>query len=250
VDTTNEFAGQRAIVTGAGHGIGLAIARSLHTAGAIVIALDRDATRLAAAFPAGECIPLAVDLDIDDPIALGNRIVTEHGTIRLIVNNVGVTTPHGFLDLEPDEFDTVFRTNLRAPWFLTRQLVRQLVASGQGGSILFVTSVHDTHVRLHPHYSASKAAIAMLAKEIAHELAPHRIRVNVIAPGWIRTEEHVDAHSAETLIARIPAGRAGGPDDVALLALALLSDRQSGYVTGARVAVDGGLSLHSWLMDL
>lgn len=250
MDANDEFAGQRAIVTGAAHGIGLAIARRLHAAGATVIALDKEPARLAAAFPAGECTPLVADVGVDDPIALADRIVAEHGRVQLIVNNVGITTPHGFLDLEPSEFDAVFGANLRGPWFLTRQLVRSLVDSGEGGSIVFVTSVHDAHVRMHPHYSASKAAVAMLAQEIAHELAPHRIRVNVVAPGWIRTEEQVDPHAAETLIRRIPLGRSGDPEDVASLAIALLSDRRSAYITGARIPIDGGLSLHTWLMDL
>ena len=249
-DVLDDLAGRRAIVTGAAHGIGLAIARRLYAAGATVLGLDKEAGRLAAAFPAGECIPVVADLGVDDPVVLGDRIVAEHGSIGLIVNNVGITTPHRFLDLEPDDFDEVFGANLRGPWFLTRQLARSLVAAGESGSILFVTSLHDTYVRMNPHYSASKAAVAMLAKELAHELAPHRIRVNVVAPGWIRTEEHVDPDDAETLTRRIPLGRPGDPEDVAALALALLSDRSSGYVTGARVVVDGGLSLHSWLMDL
>jgi NAD(P)-dependent dehydrogenase (short-subunit alcohol dehydrogenase family) len=250
MDAVGEFADQRALVTGAAHGIGLAIARRLHAAGATVLALDKDATRLAAAFPAGECTPVVADVGLDDPVELADRIVAEHGPIRLIVNNVGITTPRSFLELDPDEFDVVFGANLRGPWFLTRQLVRTLVASGESGSILFVTSVHDMHVRIYPHYSASKAAVSMLAKEIAYELAPHRIRVNVVAPGWIRTEEHVDPQHAEKLIHRIPIGRSGDPEDVASIAVILLSDRRSGYVTGARIPVDGGLSLHTWLMDL
>jgi len=103
---------------------------------------------------------------------------------------------------------------------------------------------------MHPHYSASKAAVAMLAKELAHELGPHQIRVNVVAPGWIRTEEHIEPQDAATLIRRIPAGRPGDPQDIASLAAALLSDRRSAYVTGARLTIDGGLSLHTWLMDV
>ena len=245
-----EFVGQSAIVTGAAHGIGLAIAQQLHEAGAKVIALDKDEARLAAAFEDAGHTLLVADVGLDDPVALGDRIVAEHGLVRLIVNNVGITTPHHFLDLEPNDFDAVFSANLRGPWFLTRQLVRPLVASGAGGSIVFVTSVHDTHIRMNPHYSASKAAVATLAKELAHELAPHRIRVNVVAPGWIRTEARVDPHDAEALVRRIPIGRSGDPAEVASLALSLLSDRRSSYVTGARIPVDGGLSLHTWLMDL
>ncbi len=249
-DTASEFAGQQAIVTGAAHGIGLAVARRLVAGGAAVIALDKDAARLAAAFPANECTPLVADLELADPVELGDRIVAEYGPIQLIVNNVGISTPHDFLHVEPEEFDAVFGANLRGPWFVTRQLVRALVASRERGAVLFVTSLHDTHVRMHPHYSASKAAVAMLAKELAHELGPHQIRVNVVAPGWIRTEEHIEPQDAATLIRRIPAGRPGDPQDIASLAAALLSDRRSAYVTGARLTIDGGLSLHTWLMDV
>jgi 3-oxoacyl-[acyl-carrier protein] reductase len=236
-------------VTGAGHGIGLAIAFGLRALGARVIAVDKDADALRTAFPKGECDPLLADVAADDPLALGDQLVREHGPIPLVVNNVGITTPTSFLDLEPADFDLVFRTNLRGPWFLTRQLARALVSAETGGSILFVSSVHDTHIRQNPHYSASKAAIAMLVKEMAYELGPHRIRVNAVSPGWIKTEDHVDPKHERRLKAQIPAGRPGEPDDVARLALVLLSDELSGYVSGANVTVDGGLSLANWLTE-
>lgn len=245
-----DLSGRHAIVTGAAHGIGLAIARRLCTAGARVIALDKNQEALAAAFDVGEAALVVADIGGEDPVALGDRLIAEHGPIPLIVNNVGITTARGFLDLDPDEFDSVFATNLRGPWFLTRQLVRALVNSGEPGAIVFLTSVHDTQVRLNPHYSASKAAVTMLVRELALELATHGIRTNAIAPGWIRTEEHIEPERAEALISRIPAGRPGHADDVAQIAVALLSDRLAGYVTGARIPIDGGLSLHTWLSDL
>ena len=142
-----------------------------------------------------------------------------------------------------------FATNLRGPWFLTRQLVRALVAAGGPGAIVFVSSVHDEHVRMNPHYSASKAAIAMLVRELAYELGPHGVRVNAVSPGWIYTEEHVDPKRADALTRRIPLGRAGVAEDVARIAVTLLGDGMA-YLTGARIPVDGGLSLHTWLADL
>ena len=142
------------------------------------------------------------------------------------------------------------RTNLRGPWFFTKRLVQALIDAGRPGSILFISSLHDTHLRLNPHYSASKAAVAMLTKELAHELGPHGIRVNAVSPGWIETEANpvgeADRNHADALI---PLGRVGAPEDVARVAIALLSDAWAGYVTGVNVAVDGGLSLHDWLMD-
>lgn len=243
------LAGRQALVTGAARGIGLAIARRLLAAEATVIALDKDADALGAAFGAGEATLVVADVAADDPVGLGDRLVAAHGPIPLIVNNVGVTTPNRFLDLEPADFDTVFATNLRGPWFLTRQLARALVDAGERGAIVFVSSIHDEHLRLNPHYSASKAAVAMLVRELAFELGPHGIRANAVSPGWIRTEEHVDPERADALTSRIPAGRPGVAEDVARIAVTLLSD-VAAYVTGARIPVDGGLSLHTWLADL
>jgi 3-oxoacyl-[acyl-carrier protein] reductase len=244
-----DFSGKTALVTGAAHGIGLAIAQQLRSCGARVLGLDKDGEALAAAFPEA-ADRIVSDAAAEDPVGLGSRIVAEHGPIPLLVNNVGVTTPNAFLELDPDDFDLVFNTNLRTPWFLTRQLVRALVAAEAGGAILFFSSVHEAALRLNPHYSASKAAVALLVKELAHELAPHRIRVNSVAPGWIRTEDRPDPEHERELVRLIPAGRGGEPEDVARVAAILLSDEACGYVTGASVTIDGGLSLHSWVMDL
>jgi 3-oxoacyl-[acyl-carrier protein] reductase len=243
------LAGRLAVVTGAAHGIGLATARRLRAAGATVVAVDREAPALREACAGGVALPVIGDLAADDAPDLARRIVDEHGPVELIVNNVGITTPHGFLTLEREDFDLVLATNLRGPWFFTRELVRSLVDAQRGGAIVFVSSVHDAHVRGNPHYSATKAAIAMLVRELAHELGPLGIRANAVAPGWIRTEPHPDPRVARALTSRIPAGRPGTGDDVARMIAVLLSDELAGYVTGADLVVDGGLSLHTWLTD-
>jgi NAD(P)-dependent dehydrogenase (short-subunit alcohol dehydrogenase family) len=173
----------------------------------------------------------------------------DHGPITLLVNNVGVTTPHRFLDLDRKEYDEVFATNLHGPWFLTRQLARGMIRAGTGGSILFISSVHDRYLRRFPHYSASKAAVAMLVRELAHELGPHGVRVNAISPGWILTGDRPPEDRLREVASRIPAGTPGEPDDVARLAVVLLSNAWSRYVTGTNLTVDGGLSLNNWLMD-
>jgi NAD(P)-dependent dehydrogenase (short-subunit alcohol dehydrogenase family) len=109
---------------------------------------------------------------------------------------------------------------------------------------VFVSSLHDHRIRGNPHYSASKAAIAMLVRELAYELAPNGIRVNAVSPGWVAREgEKIDKRARGV----IPLGRAGTPADVAHMAMVLLSDDLSSYVTGANIPVDGGLALHSWL---
>jgi 3-oxoacyl-[acyl-carrier protein] reductase len=162
-----------------------------------------------------------------------------------------VDTPGRFLEVGEPEFDHVFNTNLRGPWFFTKRIARHLVDARMTGAILFVSSLHDTHIRTLPHYSASKAAVAMLVKELANELAPHGIRVNAVSPGAIRSEPNAGGgHADEPPIRRlIPLGRLGAPADVARMAVVLLSDEWSGYVTGANVPVDGGLSLYSWAVD-
>jgi glucose 1-dehydrogenase len=254
----DDLRGRRAVVTGAARGIGEAIAKWLILAGADVTVVDKDQRSLKLAFGAEPCRILEGDLGADDVSGLADDLA-EHQPVELIVNNVGVTTRHGFLDVGPLEFDEVLSTNLRGPWFFTRRLVDALVAAQRRetdrrprrhGSILFISSLHDRFFAGQAHYSASKAAVAMLSRELANQLAQYRIRVNAISPGWIRTAEDTTTQEQvekdARLRHRIPLG-AGVPADVARVAIFLLSDAWSGYITGQNIAVDGGLSLHSWV---
>ena len=238
-----DIRGRLALVTGAARGIGLGIAQRLAAAGARVIATDRDFDALERAYREGGAELLELDVS-SEPSALAPAVLQRFGTPELIVNNAGITTGHGYLELGEADFDKVFRTNLRGPWFMTRDLVRELVRSRTRGNLLFVSSLHDHRIRGNPHYSATKAAITMLVRELAYELAPRGIRVNAVSPGWVPHEgSKVDKRSVRL----IPMGRPGAPADVASIAMVLLSDELSGYVTGANVPVDGGLALHSWL---
>ncbi|MEA2435528.1 MAG: hypothetical protein QOF65_84 [Thermoleophilaceae bacterium] len=230
-------------MTGAARGIGLGIAQQLVAAGARVVATDRDFDALQRAFPARDAELLELDV-AGDSVALAPAVLDRFGAPELIVNNVGITTGHGFLELSEADFDTVHRTNLRGPWVLTRGLIDSLVRTRTRGNVVFVSSLHDHRIRGNPHYSASKAAIAMLVRELAYELAPNGIRVNAVSPGWVAREgEKIDKRARGV----IPLGRAGTPADVAHMAMVLLSDDLSSYVTGANIPVDGGLALHSWL---
>jgi NAD(P)-dependent dehydrogenase (short-subunit alcohol dehydrogenase family) len=245
-----DLAGRRAVVTGAAHGIGLSIAHHLAASGVAVLAVDRDRDRLQAAFAEGQCTPIVADLVTKGGGRLADELLATYGPIDLIVNNVGISTPHRFLDLERRAFDLAVATNLGEPWFFTRALVRRLVDQARPGAIVFISSLHDRFVSGTPQYSVTKAAVSMLVRELASELAPHRIRVNAISPGAVWTgASEAPAEEVEFADRLIPAGRIGSPDDIARVAVFLLSDAWAGYVTGANVPVDGGLSLHSWTMD-
>jgi 2-deoxy-D-gluconate 3-dehydrogenase len=255
----SDLHGRRAVVTGAARGIGEAIAKWLIMAGADVTVVDRDGERLKDVFRAESCQVLEGDLSGEDVIELADEL-TRNGPVELLVNNVGVTTPHRFLEIGGPELDLVLGTNLRGPWLFTDRLAKTLIADHERtpgrsprrhGSILFISSLHDRFVARDAHYSVSKAGVAMLVQAMAKELGRHKIRVNAISPGWIRTAEDTttpeQVEKYARLRPRIPAGQAGIPADIARVALFLLSDAWSGYVTGQNIAVDGGLSLHNWL---
>jgi NAD(P)-dependent dehydrogenase (short-subunit alcohol dehydrogenase family) len=245
-----DLAGRRAVVTGAAHGIGLSAALHLAATGAEVLAVDRDGERLQAAFREGQCTPVVADLAERGGIRLAQELLAAHGPIELIVNNVGINTPHSFLELDEADFDLAINTNVREPWFFTKTLVRRLIDEARPGAIVFISSLHDRFVSNTPHYSATKAAVSMLVRELASELARHRIRVNAISPGSVWTEpSEPPAEETEYAARLIPAGRIGHPDDIARVVVFLLSDTWADYVTGANIPVDGGLALHSWTMD-
>jgi glucose 1-dehydrogenase len=238
------FADRAAVVTGAARGIGRATAELLTTLGARVIAVDHDERALADAFRDRRCTGFPGNLAGDGVEQLAEEIWSRHGPIDMLVNNVGITRPRRFLELDRVDFDAIFSANLRGPWFFTKQLTRHLINERRGGAIVFVSSLHDHIVRRHPPYSASKAAVSMLVKELATELAPYGIRVNAVSPGAVRSPSAGD-HAQ--LRASIPLGRVGEPDDIARVTTMLLSEEWASYVTGVNVPVDGGLGLHTWI---
>ena len=259
LELLEDLRGRPAVVTGAARGIGEAIAKWLIGAGADVTVIDKDPDALKDAFRTEGCQVIEADLHTEDVAGLADEL-TRNGPVELLVNNVGVTTPHRLLEIGPPELDLVLGTNLKGPWLFTDRLVKALIddqaatserSPRRRGSILFISSLHDRYVAREAHYSVSKAGVAMLVQAMAKELGRHRIRVNAISPGWIRTAEDTSTPEQVAKYARlrprIPVGQAGVPADVARVALFLLSDAWSGYVTGQNIAVDGGLSLHNWL---
>jgi NAD(P)-dependent dehydrogenase (short-subunit alcohol dehydrogenase family) len=170
------------------------------------------------------------------------------GTISLFVHaasprRLEADTP---LSVTEETWDAMTGINLRSGFFLAREMGRHMIERGTRGRILLITSQHRQTPRNLPHYSASKAGMTMVMKELARVFAPSGIRVNAIAPGAIPGGGFVADNLAE-LVAQIPLGRAGTPDDIAQVAVALLSERFGRYVVGTTVEVDGGLGLASWI---
>jgi NAD(P)-dependent dehydrogenase (short-subunit alcohol dehydrogenase family) len=236
--------GERALITGCAGGIGRGIARALKAEGAIVLGSD------IAAPPAEDGIDfLAADLSKRDGwMELLGAAVKKLGRISLFVHaasprRLEVDTP---LSVSEDTWDRMTDVNLRSGFFLGREVGRHMRDNGIKGRMILVTSQHRETPRNLPHYSASKAGMTMVMKELARALAPDGIRVNAIAPGAIPGGGFVADNLAD-LVAQIPLGRAGTPDDVAQVAVAILSERFGRYLVGTTVEVDGGLGLMSWI---
>jgi glucose 1-dehydrogenase len=234
-----------ALVTGANKGIGRAIAERLVRDGfALVYATreqdDESRAVLEQLSGAGEVRWAAGDLaDPDVPARLVAEAREGFGRLDAIVNNAGLTRAKPVLELTRADFDAIFSVDVRAAFLLSQAgapLLRE-----QGGSIVNVTSVHE-HVPRPGFllYAAAKAALGMLTRGLALELASDGIRVNAVAPGVIATERNEEA---ERLTPQIPLGHAGAPEEVAALVSWLVSDEAS-YVTGASIVIDGGAIQH------
>jgi NAD(P)-dependent dehydrogenase (short-subunit alcohol dehydrogenase family) len=228
-----------ALVTGASTGIGLAIAERLSSDGwALSFATherDDDSAREFERLSArGRAHWVAGDLsDPAVPEQFVSATVDELGRLDALVNNAGVTVAKPALELTAEDFDAIFSIDVRAAFLLSQSAARRMDG---GGAIVNVTSVHEHVPRVgFALYSSAKAALGMLTRSLALELAPG-IRVNAVAPGAIATERNEEADS---LTEEIPLGRPGEPAEVASVVAFLLSD-DARYITGASVLVDGG----------
>jgi 2-deoxy-D-gluconate 3-dehydrogenase len=239
-----------AIITGGAMGIGQGIARRLHEAGASVLIADLD-------LPAGEqasaalCASrpdsaLAVEADVSDPSsveAMVHAAVDGFGGIDILVNNAGIYPMIPVAELDLETFRRVIDVNLAGLFLCTKATAARMIEQGRGGRIINITSIdalHPSMVGL-AHYDASKHGAWGFTKNVALELAPHRIWVNAIAPGGIKTPGVgvVDDEQMKAFEALIPMGRMGDPDDIGRAALFLASELCS-YMTGTQIVVDGG----------
>ena len=242
--TVKLLEGECALITGCAGGIGRGIAKALLAEGATVLGSD------IAAPPADDGIDyLASDLSAKDGWRhLLDGAIARLGSISLFVHAASPRRREADTPLSVDEetWDAMTGVNLRSGFFLAREVGRHMRDNGIKGRILLITSQHRETPRNLPHYSASKAGMTMVMKELARTLAPAGIRVNAIAPGAIPGGGFVAADPG-ALAAQIPLGRPGTPDDVAQVAVAVLSERFGRYVVGTTVEVDGGLGLISWI---
>ena len=241
---------EAALVTGAGNGIGRAIAQALIGEGVRTVFADVNAETVTAAARASATPELAFAFvgDLADPVVREKLLAEAQARLGLVTHFVHAASPprreadHA-LAVSAETWEQMRAVNLDAGFHLARELARKLIAAKQPGSLLFLTSLHAQTPRNLPHYSTAKAALAMLVKELAKTFGRHGIRVNALVPGAVAAGGFV----ADPALARhIPLGRLGAASDLAPMALAVLSNRISGYVTGASIVVDGGLSLTNW----
>jgi NAD(P)-dependent dehydrogenase (short-subunit alcohol dehydrogenase family) len=235
--------GERALVTGCAGGIGRGIAKALLAEGATVLGSDIVEP------PKEDGIDfLAADLSKPDGWrSLLDSATKKLGTISLFVHAASPRRLEGdsALTVSEETWDAMTGINLRSGFFLAREVGKHMIEHKTKGRILLITSQHRETPRNLPHYSASKAGMTMVMKELARVLAPRGIRVNAIAPGAIPGGGF--ARDLKEMVAQIPIGRPGTPDDIAQVAVAVLSERFGRYVVGTTVEVDGGLGLISWI---
>ncbi len=242
------LAGKRALVTGAGRGIGKAIARKFLAEGARVMMADVVADRLAQAAqelaPLGEVATQVCDVaDRRQVQALVEATVGRFGGLDVAVNNAGIAYIEDFLDIPEEHWDRTMAVNLKGVFLVAQAAARVMVAQ-RSGVILNMASTNGIlgEAQL-AHYNAAKAGVILLTKTIAIELAPYGIRCNAVCPGFIRTDLVLESGGSEEFvreyIRKIPLGRYGTPEDVANVFAFLASD-EAGFVTGESVVVDGG----------
>lgn len=247
-----DLAGQVAFVTGASSGLGRRFAQVLAQRGAAVALAARRVDRLEQLegeihTAGGKAVSVA--LDVTDAAAIASALdQTEQalGGVTVLVNNAGTTVGKPFLEHTEDDWDRVLDTNLKAPFMVGKEVARRMAAAGKGGSIINIASVLGTLVDPGvAAYCTSKSGIIQLTRSMARELARHQIRVNAIAPGWIKTEinrDFLEGPHGQPTIKTIPQRRFGLEEDLDG-ALILLASGASRYMTGSVVTVDGGIVL-------
>jgi glucose 1-dehydrogenase len=254
--------GQMALVTGASSGIGEGIARALGAAGAAVVVNysgnATGATRVVADLQAAGADALAIRADVAreaDVEAMFAQVLGAWGRLDILINNAGLQRDAPLTQMTLEQWNTVLGVNLTGAFLCTRAAARAMIGqplrpdvSRAAGKIIYISSVHEVIPWAgHVNYAASKGGVKLLMQSVAQELAPHRIRVNSIAPGAIQTPINRAAwetpEALRSLLTLIPYGRVGVPADIGEVAVWLASDAAD-YVHGQTIVVDGGMTLY------
>lgn len=260
--TPRLLAGQKALVTGASSGIGRGIALALGAAGADVVVNylrgDDEAEEVAAAVRAsgGEAYAHRADVSREEQVLeMFETMRARLGTVDILVNNAGLQRDAPIEEMSLEQWNSVLAVNLTGQFLCAREAVREFKRRGvrpevscAAGKIICISSVHEVIPWAgHVNYAASKGGLMLMMKSIAQEVAPHRIRVNSIAPGAIRTPINTAAWSTpeayEELMKLVPYRRIGEVEDIGRAAVWLASD-QADYVNGTSLVIDGGMTLY------
>lgn len=244
-----------ALVTGAGTGIGRAIAERFAAEGARVAVNyrpsdDKENEQEARSVVDSLATPgLAVAADVSkraDVERMVSEVVEKFGRLDIAVCNAGIEIKRPFLEVTDEEWERVIGVNLYGAFVVSQAAARRMVSRGEGGKLVYISSVHeDIPFPGYTSYCASKGGVRMLMRNLAMELAPHRINVNNIAPGAIATPINQavldDPKAKEEALSEIPWGRFGRPEEVTAVA-AFLASAEADYVTGSTYYVDGGMT--------
>ena len=242
-----KFEGQVALVTGASRGIGAAIALGLAQRGLRVTGTattDDGAARISQALAAYPGCG-GKNLNVNDAAAaevLIDGIIKEHGGLQVLVNNAGITRDMLAMRLRDDDWDAVLDTNLKAVFRMSRAVMRTMMKQRYGRIINITSVVGASGNAGQANYAAAKAGVAGMTRALARELGSRNITVNCIAPGFIETDmtAGLSEDQQKSLLAQIPLGHLGKPQDVAH-AVAFVASPQAGYITGQELHVNGGM---------
>jgi glucose 1-dehydrogenase len=256
------LAGQKALVTGASSGIGRGVALALGKAGADVVvnyvSSPEQAEEVVAEIrhEGGNAYAHQADVSREDQVqAMFARMLEQFGTIDILVNNAGLQKDAPFEEMTLEQWNTVISVNLTGQFLCAREAVKEFKRRGvrpevscAAGKIVCISSVHEVIPWAgHVNYAASKGGVVMMMKSIAQEVAPHRIRVNSVCPGAIRTPINTAAWSTPEayteLMKLVPYKRIGEVEDVGRVVAWLASD-EADYITGTSIFVDGGMTLY------
>ncbi len=248
-DATPTLEGQIALVTGATRGIGRAIALELASRGVKVVGT---ATTEAGAAAISEALQAqggqGICLNVTDGVALEaaiDGIIKAHGGLHILVNNAGITRDMLAMRLKDEDWDAVIDTNLKAVFRASRAVMRPMMKQRYGRIVNITSVVGAAGNPGQANYAAAKAGVAGMTRALARELGSRGITVNCVAPGFIATDmtDALSEDQKKALLAGVPLGRLGAPQDVAA-AVAFLASPQAGYITGTELHVNGGMFMN------